>query len=267
MLQKICQYNGIKTEREVLLKSQITNNKEDQRRIDLILKLPNSSDMGYYKIATDISIISCISKNQERGNASILKGDDIFKQTEKIKYDKYLNDCNNNQLTFVPVIITKEGVLSNTTAQLFQKIFNYGKEILNRDTITANFFLKWFCANIIKDQTKILVDKINIINNSNIVNCQLTEDLYEREHNLDNVSFSNTFLSLSQCNANSKHTTLQNDNNETTENTNNIIEISESYIQSSDSDNEIDMIFAIKNKYEYESSIDSSDIDTIIDSG
>ena len=267
MLQKICQYNGIKTEREVLLKSQITSNKEDQRRIDLILKLPNSSGMGYYKIATDISIISCISKNQERGNASILKGDDIFKHTEKIKYDKYLNDCNDNQLTFVPVIITKEGVLSNTTAQLFQKLFNYGKEILNRDNITANYFLKWFCANIIKDQTKILVNKINLINNSNIVNCQLTEEIYEREQNLDNVPFSNTFLSLSQYNASSKHTALQVDNNENIENINNIIDLSESHIQLSDSDNEIDMIFEVKNKYAYASSGDSSDIDTIIDSG
>lgn len=43
--------------------------------------------------------------------------------------------------------------------------------------------IKWFCANIIKDQTKSLVEKNNLINNNNIIFRQISEDFYERENN------------------------------------------------------------------------------------
>ena len=68
------------------------------------------------------------------------KGGWCIQENRKIKNDKYLNDCNYNQFTFIPVVTTKESVISSTTARLFEKIFKYGKEILNRDNIADKFF-------------------------------------------------------------------------------------------------------------------------------
>ena len=49
IIAEMCNFNGIKTQKEVLLKSLIaaSTNVEDNRRLDLIFKFPNQSNTGF----------------------------------------------------------------------------------------------------------------------------------------------------------------------------------------------------------------------------
>ena len=163
MIQRFAQFFGFKVKTEVPMKTLITTEEDDQRRMDLVFSYANSDGSSFLKLLGDVSIISSCTKQQENGTQGLLKNEFIFKSVEKKKDGTYLHSCKENNLPFITIGFTKEGVMSNTTQQLFNMIVDYGSKTLNRNDIQANYFKKLITTSIIKNQALILNKKINAL--------------------------------------------------------------------------------------------------------
>jgi len=160
----ICRFNGVKVDKEILLRSFLNQIGDDNnKRMDAILKLPNPKGNGYIKFAVDATIISGITKPQENGSSGILHGNCIFNLCEKIKKDNYNNDCSANNIQYFTLAITKDGGLSNESYKLLEMIEKYGSTTLKRTKIQHNYFRKKLSIKVIIDQSKIVTEKINAL--------------------------------------------------------------------------------------------------------
>jgi len=158
----LCRFNGVKVDKEVLLRTFLNQIGEDNnKRMDAVLKLPNTKGNGFIKIAVDGTIISGITKSQENGTSGVLIGNSIFNRCELIKQQNYVTDCNANNIKYFTFAITKDGGLSNESKLLLDKIEHHGTITLKRTQIQHNYFRKKLSIKVINDQSKIINDKIN----------------------------------------------------------------------------------------------------------
>ena len=164
LLQRMALFHGFKVDTEVLLKTLITTEEDDQTRMDLVLKYANVEGNKFEpKVAIDVCIIGSCTKQQENGTQGLLYGDQIFKSAEDRKDRTYLKKCNDNNIRFITVAITREGSISTTTKLLFNMMAEYGSRLLHRNPIQILYFERLFVTSIIKDQIIILNKKINAL--------------------------------------------------------------------------------------------------------